>query len=132
MGWNRRQCPSIQGLGSFRRTPPKTRKGGESRNRIASLGATPPSLAQERRSRRGLDLGRTPGVIGTRGGEQAIAWIINNQLGRRNCTPEQASWLRGQRYAREKGPQGGDQGANLKNKGLTAERLGKEYKVSKS
>lgn len=31
--------------------------------------------------------------------EEAVNWIINNQLGRRNLTPEQASYLRGKRYA---------------------------------
>ena len=30
--------------------------------------------------------------------EDAINWIINNQLGRRNLTPEQKSYLRGKRY----------------------------------
>src|SRR5262249_10157312 len=34
--------------------------------------------------------------------EAAINWIINNQLGRRNLTPEQQSYLRGKRYNLEK------------------------------
>jgi hypothetical protein len=34
--------------------------------------------------------------------EEAINWIIDNQLGRRNMTPEQTSYLRGKRYNREK------------------------------
>ncbi len=34
--------------------------------------------------------------------QAAVNWIINNQLGRRNVTPEQASYLRGKRYNMEK------------------------------
>lgn len=34
--------------------------------------------------------------------EAAINWIINNQLGRRNLTPEAVSYLRGKRYQAEK------------------------------
>ena len=30
--------------------------------------------------------------------EAAICWIANNQLGRRNITPEATSYLRGKRY----------------------------------
>ena len=36
--------------------------------------------------------------------EAAINWIIDNQLGRRNLTPEQASFLRGKRFNMEKKP----------------------------
>ncbi len=61
--------------------------------------------------------------------DAAITWIINNQLGRRNLTPEQASYLRGQRYNREKtaghGAKSGYQNDNQK----THERLADEYKV---
>ena len=32
----------------------------------------------------------------------AVEWIIANQLGRRNLTPEQKSYLRGKRYQLEK------------------------------
>lgn len=59
---------------------------------------------------------------------------INNQLGRRNLTPEQASYLRGQRYNREKRQDGGhgDQksgGQNVRPK-LAADRLASEYGVN--
>ena len=40
--------------------------------------------------------------------EAAADWIDTNQLGRRNLTPDQASLLRGRRYNRAKGKQGGD------------------------
>jgi hypothetical protein len=39
--------------------------------------------------------------------EDAINWIINNQLGRRNLTAEQKSYLRGKRYNQEKHQHGG-------------------------
>lgn len=35
--------------------------------------------------------------------EAALAWIVNHQLGRRNITPETASYLRGKRYSLLKG-----------------------------
>lgn len=38
--------------------------------------------------------------------EDVYLWMINNQLGRRNLTTEQASYLRGKRYEREKIKQG--------------------------
>jgi hypothetical protein len=66
--------------------------------------------------------------------EAAHNWIINNQLGRRNVTPEQASYLRGKRYHSEK-----QQGARSdltspqnEGKSQTAERLADEYKVSRA
>jgi hypothetical protein len=62
----------------------------------------------------------------------ALRWIIHHQLGRRNLTAEQASWLRGRRYLEEKQAHGGDrrspsrgQAAHMK----TAERLAKECRV---
>jgi hypothetical protein len=65
--------------------------------------------------------------------QETVTWIINNQLGRRNLTPELASWLRGQRYHREKGREGGGHPANLENQGWpTAQRLADECKVSPS
>jgi ParB-like chromosome segregation protein Spo0J len=39
--------------------------------------------------------------------EEAINWIIDNQLGRRNLTDSQRSYLRGKRYNIEKKPHGG-------------------------
>lgn len=65
--------------------------------------------------------------------DAAITWIINNQLGRRNLTPEQASYLRGQRYNREKRQDGGhgDQKSGDQNDTPnTAAKLANEYKVS--
>lgn len=65
--------------------------------------------------------------------EEAIDWILRNQLGCRNLTPDQASFLRGKRYNREKDSHGGDRsdketsGQNVHLK--TAERLATEYKV---
>src|SRR5262245_28835868 len=53
------------------------------------------------------------------------------QLGRRNLTPDQASYLRGKRYNREKTGGHGDKSAyqNDTQKRDTAERLAGEYKV---
>lgn len=66
--------------------------------------------------------------------QHAINWIINNQLGRRNVTPEQASYLRGKRYNMEKLDQGGDRKSKDQNDLLkgetTAARLADEFKVS--
>lgn len=62
----------------------------------------------------------------------AINWIIAKQLGRRNVTDEQKSYLRGKRYQAEKSddhsrPQRGHEKCDRKEK--TAVRLGKEYGV---
>lgn len=38
--------------------------------------------------------------------DAALLWIVKNQLGRRNLTPQQASYLRGKWYEREKVVQG--------------------------
>lgn len=66
--------------------------------------------------------------------QHAINWIINNQLGRRNVTPDQASYLRGKRYNMEKGEYGGDRKSSDQNDHLngerTSERLAEEFKVS--
>ena len=51
--------------------------------------------------------------------EQAKLWIINNQLGRRNLTPKQTSYLRGIRLKIQKGETVG-----------AADKLAKEYGVS--
>lgn len=84
--------------------------------------------------RHGLDFQVVQKEFATR--EQAKAWMIGNQLGRRNLTPEQQSYLRGKRYENEKQMHGGDrstakeassQNANLK----TSELLASEYNVSK-
>ena len=67
--------------------------------------------------------------------EEVRAWMITNQLGRRNLSPEQQSYLRGLRYLAEKS-QGkrsdltsGQNVQKLEGES-TAERLAKEYNVS--
>lgn len=63
--------------------------------------------------------------------EEALNWVINNQLGRRNITPEQASYLRGKRYIAEKAGHGGDRKSTPQTDDLkTSERLAQELKVS--
>lgn len=62
---------------------------------------------------------------------EVINWIIDNQLGRRNCTPEAKSYLRGLRYRNEKQNRGGDRkssGNSCHSK--TENVLAKAYKVS--
>jgi hypothetical protein len=74
--------------------------------------------------------------------EAAQDWILSHQGGRRNLTPKGWSYLRGQRYALEKGRPGGT-GANQYQRAQrgeneyaacqrTAERLAREYKVCAS
>jgi hypothetical protein len=64
--------------------------------------------------------------------DAAKIWIIRNQRGRRNLTPEQQSYLRGTEYHLTKGVRGGDR----KSKGNfyplidTASQLAAEHKVS--
>jgi hypothetical protein len=62
----------------------------------------------------------------------AMDWIINNQLGRRNLTPEQRSDLRGKRYNLEKRCEGRPKklGHDDPVSGPTDERLGTRYGVS--
>ena len=63
--------------------------------------------------------------------QAAEAWIINNQMGRRNLTAEEMSYLRGRRYNGEKKQQGGDRKSSGNSYHMkTAEKLAKEYKVS--
>ena len=63
---------------------------------------------------------------------QAINWIIDNQLGRRNLAPWQQSILRGKRYNAEKKPKGGDTTrAKYQNDTLlTRDTLATQYGVS--
>jgi hypothetical protein len=67
--------------------------------------------------------------------QAAEAFIVKNQLGRRNLSPEAASYLRGKRYLVEKQAHGGkrtkkatDQNDRLE----TAKRLADEYKVGEA
>jgi hypothetical protein len=69
--------------------------------------------------------------------KDAHDWIINNQLGRRNLIPDQASYLRGKRYLSEKQTVGKKavifpQNEGIKSNGETAEKLASEYKVSRA
>ncbi|OZI05766.1 hypothetical protein BWI93_22920 [Siphonobacter sp. BAB-5385] len=54
-------------------------------------------------------------------------YMIDYQLGRRNLSPEQASYLRGLRYLQQKNARGGNQFAENEN---VSAALGKEYGVS--
>ena len=64
--------------------------------------------------------------------EAAKSWMINNQLGRRNLTPEQQSYLRGKRYEAEKQRHGGDRKSSSQNANLkTSDALAAAYSVSK-
>jgi len=69
--------------------------------------------------------------------EEAVNWIINTQLGRRNSTDEQKSYLRGKRYLGEKQVASdnlmrGDKPPKGHNdpSGNTAEKLAKDYDVA--
>ncbi|MCU0448281.1 MAG: ParB N-terminal domain-containing protein [Bernardetiaceae bacterium] len=58
-------------------------------------------------------------------------WMISNQLGRRNLSPEQQSYLRGARYLLEKASHGGDRKTSAATEPAnTSERLAAEYHVS--
>lgn len=67
--------------------------------------------------------------------QACIEWIISNQLGKRNLTNEEKSFLRGKRYRAEKKAQGGT-GANQhkqsaqNEQSATADRLAVEYNTS--
>lgn len=64
---------------------------------------------------------------------EAINWIIDNQLGRRNLSPWQMSILRGKRYNAEKNDRGGNRKSSSQNDYLkTNERLAEQYNVSPS
>lgn len=62
----------------------------------------------------------------------AINWIIDNQLGRRNLAPWQMSILRGKRYNAEKKELGGDRRSMYQNDTLipTREKLADQFGVS--
>jgi len=64
--------------------------------------------------------------------EEAKVWMLNNQMGRRNLTPDQMSYYRGLKYESLKRQRGGYE--NVLSKGQkdlsTAERLSQEFKVS--
>jgi hypothetical protein len=67
--------------------------------------------------------------------EAAKEWIIDNQRGRRNLTPEEYSCYRGQKYNARKQPHGGDRrtdgaSAHAEQMPTTAEQIGKQEGVS--
>ncbi len=66
--------------------------------------------------------------------EDAKVWIIRNQLGRRNLTPNQASYLRGVEYRLTKKAQGGradrDLSGDQNDHPKTADVLAKKHGVS--
>lgn len=61
---------------------------------------------------------------------QAINWIIDNQLGRRNLAPWQQSILRGKRYNAEKKNHGGERTSYQFDNLKTHEKLATQYGVS--
>jgi N6-adenosine-specific RNA methylase IME4 len=79
--------------------------------------------------RRGLPF-TTREAKGVETREDALAWIVKNQLGRRNLTPEGASYLRGRRYNLEKKGHGGARATGKTFRLETAERLAREFLVT--
>ena len=67
---------------------------------------------------------------------EVINWIIDNQLGRRNATPEGISYLRGLRYRNEKQQHGTNRHTSKSphngNSKKTVELLAEQYKVGKN
>ena len=62
--------------------------------------------------------------------DAARIWIIRNQLGRRNLSPEQASYLRGLEYEATKQPRGGDRKSKGQNVPLNAAKtLAKKHGI---
>jgi hypothetical protein len=64
--------------------------------------------------------------------EAAEAFIVKNQLGRRNLSPEASSYLRGKRYLTEKQTHGGERTKDSSGQNdqlTTSQRLAEEYKV---
>lgn len=69
---------------------------------------------------------------------EVINWMIDNQLGRRNLSPQQQSYLRGKRYSQEKKSVNEFKGNQYSRSGggqnvpqqKTAERLAKQYGVT--
>jgi hypothetical protein len=75
-------------------------------------------------------------AVGVHTRDEALDWIVRNQLGRRNLMPDQASYLRGKRYRLEKvsDPFNGNQhtsaaGGQNAHQQKTAERLAAEHGV---
>jgi len=64
--------------------------------------------------------------------EEAIQWIIENQLGKRNLTDAQRSDLRGRLYLNTKNGHGGDRASSQNGNLKTAEKIAKTEGVSKN
>lgn len=68
--------------------------------------------------------------------DAALAFIVKNQLGRRNLSPEAASYLRGKRYLGERQSHGGDRSKVRATDQIdrleTAKRLAAEYAVGEA
>ena len=68
--------------------------------------------------------------------DAAKAWLISHQLGRRNLTPDQMSYYRGEQYNLQKHRHGGDRksdGSSTQNGNLkTVDRLAGEHGVSRT
>jgi len=64
--------------------------------------------------------------------DAAREWVISNQLGRRNLTEDQKSYLRGQRQHAERKPEGNPHEVNVATVATlkTRQKLAKEYGVS--
>lgn len=66
--------------------------------------------------------------------DEVKLWMVNNQMGRRNLTPDQLSYYRGLKYIALRKPLGGY--TNVKAKGAaeisTSEALGEQFNVSES
>jgi hypothetical protein len=74
-------------------------------------------------------------VKGVQTRDEAVDWIVNQQLGRRNLSDEQKSYLRGKRYNLEKRQDGGhgDQhSGDHCDPPTTAQRLAAEYRVGEA
>lgn len=67
--------------------------------------------------------------------DEVVNWMIDNQLGRRNLSPQQQSYLRGKRYSQEKKAPTGFEDRDLSGgqnvpRQKTAEKLAQQYGVT--
>jgi len=84
-----------------------------------------------------LDIPFTTVEVELESREAAHNWLIDNQLGRRNLTPEAVSYLRGKRYQLEKrqGERSDLTCAHFEHKldvSKTADKLAQQYKVGQA
>lgn len=66
--------------------------------------------------------------------EEAKVWMVDNQIGRRNLTPDQLSYYRGAKYLSLKKVKGGYENVKAKGSkdGATSEQLADKFNVSES